>query len=57
MLQTTEEKARLLQAQLDEKDEKINGLMTEREQMTKRLDEQERDVGNSVQQKDQEIAA
>ena len=57
MLQTTEEKARLLQAQLDEKDEKINGLITEREQMTKRLDEQERDIGNNVQQKDQEIAA
>ena len=57
MLQTTEEKARLLQQQLDEKDEKIRGFITERDQMTKRLDEQERDVGNNAQQKDQEIAA
>ena len=34
MLQTTEEKARLLQQQLDEKDEKIRGFITERDQMT-----------------------
>ena len=52
ILANADEKARLLQQQVDDKDARIQELLEEKEQLMKKLEDLERDTGNSVSMKD-----
>ena len=57
MLANAEEKARLLQLQLDEKASALGEMTTANEEMTKKLEDLDRNFGNELSAKDQEIEA
>ena len=55
MLENAEEKARLLQLQLDDKDKTLQEVTQEKDEMAKKLEELDLNLGNELSTKDQEI--